>query len=354
MRRFSALPLLVGMLLAGCSKPSGAETASAALPGAQDPKAIVARVNGAPITEGELIVEAKPSLAAVEARFAEEVYTQKARALDRLVEKRLLAARAAKEGITVDALLDREVDRKGPDPSEAAIRAVYDQTKAGGRSLPPFPDVKGEIATFLKGQSAQEARQSFAAQLRAEAKVESLLPPLLLPKVTFKEDGPSRGEAGAPVTIVEFSDYECDFCGRAEATVREVLNAYKGKVRLVHQAFPLSIHPRAPKAAEAALCAGEQGRYWEMHDSLMANQGALGVGDLKARARALGIDATRFDSCLDSGRMAAVVESSKKLGEGIGVNSTPSFFVNGRPLSGSQPFERFKELVDHELAAAKR
>ena len=354
MRRFAAISILVGALLAGCSKPSGAETGPAGLAGAQDPKAAVARVDGAPITEGELLVEAKPALAAAESKFAEEVHAQKVRALDRLVEKRLLEARAKKEGIPVDLLLDREVGRKVPEPAEAAMKAVYDQTKANGRVLPPFPEVKGEIAAFLKEQSAQEARQAFVGRLRAGSKVENLLPPLLLPKVVFKADGPSRGDAGAPVTIVEFSDYECDFCGRAEATVRDVLNAYKGKVRLVHQAFPLSsIHPRAAKAAEAALCAGEQGRYWEMHDSLLANQGALGVSDLKGRSRALGLDPARFDACLDTGRMAQAVESSRKLGEGIGVNSTPSFFVNGRPLSGAQPLERFKELVDHELAAGR-
>ena len=129
-----------------------------------------------------------------------------------------------------------------------------------------------------------------------------------------------------------------------------MLAAYGGKVRLVHQAYPLSGHPRAPKAAEAALCAGEQGKYWEMHDLLFAGQGALGIDDLKGRARTLPLDAARFDACLDSGRMAPVVEASRTLGEGIGVNATPAFFVNGRPLSGLQPFERFKELRDHELA----
>jgi protein-disulfide isomerase len=354
MRSLAPLPLLLCMLFSGCSKPSGAETGAAALFAVQDPKAAVARVNGTPITEGELMVEAKPSLTAVENKFAEEVHAQKVNALDRLVEKRLVEARAKKEGITVEALLDREVSRKVPEPNDHVLQAVYDQTKATGQAVPPFPEVKGEIAAFWKSQAAQEFRQQLFARLRVEAKVESFMPPLLLSKVTFKADGPSRGDAGAPVTIVEFSDYECDFCGRAEGTVREVLNAYQGRVRLVHQAFPLSIHPRAPKAAEAALCAGEQGRYWDMHDSLLANQGALGVDDLKGRARALRIDVARFDACLDSGRMAPVVESSKKLGEGIGINSTPSFFVNGRPLSGSQPFERFKELVDHELVAAKR
>jgi protein-disulfide isomerase len=214
--------------------------------------------------------------------------------------------------------------------------------------------VKGEIAAFVKGQAAQELRQRFVAQLRTEAKVENLLPPLLLAKVAFKADGPSRGDANAPVTIVEFSDYECGYCAQAEGAIRRALDQYKGQVRLVHQPFPLAIHPRAPKAAEAALCANEQGRYWEMHDSLIARQEALGVEDLKARARALKLDVPRFDSCLDSGRMAPVVLASKKLGEGLGLNSTPAFFVNGRPLTGAQPFERFRELIDHELSEAKR
>jgi protein-disulfide isomerase len=350
MRSLAVLPLLVGTLLASCSKPSGPEPGTASLVAAQDPKAVVARVDGAPISEGEMMVEAKAPLAAAEKQFLEEVHSQKALALDRLVEKRLLEARAKKEGITVEALLEREVGRKVGEPAEAIVQAVYDQTKSTGRPLPPFSEVRAEIAAFVKGQSAQEIRQQFIAQLRAGSKIENLLPPLLLPKVAFKADGPSRGEPQAPVTIVEFSDYECSFCGRAEEVVRRVLAEYKGRVRLVHQAFPLGGHPRAPKAAEAALCAGEQGRYWEMHDLLFAGQGALGIDDLKGRARSLPLDAPRFDACLDSGRMAPVVETSRRLGEGIGVNATPAFFVNGRPLSGMQPFERFKELVDHELA----
>jgi protein-disulfide isomerase len=300
------------------------------------------------------MLEAKPGLTTAENKFAEEVHDQKVRALDRLIEKRLLESRAKIEGITVEALLNREVGSKVTEPAETALQQVYDQTKATGRPLPPFADVKQEIAAFMKEQSAQGLRQNFIVQLRNASKVESLLPPLLLPKVIFKADGPSRGDASAPVTIVEFSDYECEFCGRAAGTVQKVLNDYKGRVRLVHQSFPLASHRRAPKASEAALCAGEQGRYWEMHDSLLAGQATLGVDDLKARARALHLDVARFDTCLDTGRMAPVVEASRKLGEEIGVASTPAFYINGRLLSGAQPFERFAEVVDHELAGAKR
>lgn len=354
MRNLGFLSLLVGTLVAGCSRPSGSDAGGAGLPAAQDPKATVARVDGAPITDGELMAEAKAALTAAQNRFAEEAHAQKLQALERLVERRLLEARAKKEGITVEALLNREVVRRVAEPTEAALQSVYDQTKATGRPLPPFADVKAEIAAFVKEQTAQSFRQALVARLRAEAKIENLMPPLLLPKVEIRPDGPSRGDSNAPVTIVEFSDYECEFCARAEGALRRVLDEYKGKVRLVHQAFPLSIHPRAPKAAEAAFCAGEQGRYWEMHDSIFARQGAIGVDDLKGRSRALGLDGARFDACLDSGRMAPLVEASRKLGEGIGVSSTPAFFVNGRPLTGAQPFERWKELVDHELAAAGR
>ncbi len=350
MRSLAALPFIVVTLVAGCARHPGTGSGTASLAPTQDPKTVVARVDGAAITEGEMMAEAKAPLAAAEKQFLEEVHSQKALALGRLVEKRLLEARAKKEGITVEALLAREVGQRVAEPADATLQAVYDQTRSTGRPLPPFSEVRAEIAAFVKGQSAQQIRQEFLAQLRAGAKIEDLLPPLLLPRVAFKADGPSRGDAGAAVTIVEFSDYECTFCARAEEVVRQVLAAYGGKVRLVHQAYPLSGHPRAPKAAEAALCAGEQGKYWEMHDLLFAGQGALGIDDLKGRARTLPLDAARFDACLDSGRMAPVVEASRTLGEGIGVNATPAFFVNGRPLSGLQPFERFKELIDHELA----
>ena len=352
MRNLTTVPLLVVALLAGCGKPSGAARAEGAA-ASQDPAAPVAKVDGKAITEGELTAEAKAPLAAVEARYAEDVHGVRARTLDGLIEKRLLEARAKKEGVTVDALLQREVTSKVSEPADSQLLSIYEQTKAGGRTLPPFSEVKAEIASFVKSQTAQNLRQAYVARLRSETPVEVLLPPLLLPKVEIKAEGPSKGDPKAPVTLVEFSDYECPYCATAQPTVKRVLEQYPGKVRHVFLNYPLSIHPFAPKAAEGALCAGEQSRYWEMHDRLFANQKALGVDSLKAHARALALDPIAFDKCLDSGRMAPVVEANRKLAEGAGVNSTPAFFVNGRPLSGAQPFERFKELIDWELGAKR-
>jgi len=350
------LALLVGVLAAGCSRQHGiarAEIGDASGTASKNPGAPVARVDGRVITEGELAAEARGPLAAVEARYAEEVHGLKSQTLDGLIEKRLLEARAAKEGITVDALVKREITDKVPDPADAYLHAVYEQTKKDRGPLPPFPEVKAEIASFVKGQTAVGMRQAYVARLRSEASVEILLPPYLPAKVALKAEGPSRGDAAAPVTIVEFSDYECNFCSSVEPTVKRILDQYPGKVRVVFQSFPISIHPHAQKSSEAALCAGEQGRYWEMHEKLFANQKELGTENLKARAKAIGLDPLAFDTCLDSGRMAPAVEQNRKLGESLGVNSTPFFFINGRPLSGAQPFERFREIIDYELSHPK-
>lgn len=322
-----------------------------ATPGPNTP---VARVAGTVITSAELAAEARTALSAAEARHAEELQGIRSSALDALIEKRILEAKAKKEGLTVDKLLERDVTGKVAEPTDAAVQATYDEAKTQGHTVPPFSEVKTDIARFLKQQQAQQARQTYLAGLRAEARVENLLPPYLPAKVDVKADGPIRGDAKAPVTIVEFSDYQCSFCALAEPTVKRLLDEYKGKVRVIVQSFPLPMHPSAPKAAEAAFCAGDQGKYWEMHDTLFAHQQALGVDDLKGYARTIGLDADRFDACLDSGRKAAVVDASFKLGEAIGVNSTPAFYINGRPVSGAQPFEKFKGIVDHEVSAQTR
>ena len=114
--------------------------------------------------------------------------------------------------------------------------------------------------------------------------------------------GPSKGPENAPVTIVEFSDFQCPFCSKAKVTVDEVMKGYGDKVRLVFRHFPLSFHQDAPKAAEAAACANDQKKFWEYHDKLFANQGALEVDDLKKHAADLGLDTARFNECLDSGK----------------------------------------------------
>jgi protein-disulfide isomerase len=121
----------------------------------------------------------------------------------------------------------------------------------------------------------------------------------------------------------------------------------------VFKDFPLPNHAQAPKAAEAAHCAGDQNKYWEMHDRIFANQSSMGVPTLKQHAAALGLNTAAFDQCLDSGKFADVIAEDMKLGETLGVSSTPTMYINGRPLIGAQPFDAFQAMIDEELAGKK-
>jgi protein-disulfide isomerase len=165
---------------------------------------------------------------------------------------------------------------------------------------------------------------------------------------------PAVGPATAPVTIVEFSDFECPFCGRLFPTLKSIEKIYLNRVRIVYRQFPLrKVHPRAEKAAEASLCAADQGHFWEMHDSLFGDQEHLTVDDLKARAAALKLDTTIFNACLDSGRKAAAVDSDIAEGAKAGVNGTPTMFINGRMMPGAQPFATIQAVIEEELQKSK-
>ncbi|HEY6099727.1 MAG TPA: thioredoxin domain-containing protein, partial [Anaeromyxobacter sp.] len=248
-------------------------------------------------------------------------------------------------------LLNQEIASKIPEPSDEEIRALYERAKAGGQQLPPLEQVKPDIARFIKNQKGQAALADYYEALKKEMGIEVLLPAYEPPKVAVAATGPTKGPADAPITIVEFSDYECPYCVRAEPTVKDLLAKYPGKIKLVYRDYPLPMHPKAPKAAEAAHCAGDQGKYWEMHDKLFATGAKLDLPDLKAQAREVGLDGGKFDRCLDSGEKAKEVESHRKAGDEAGVSGTPAFFINGRLISGAQPLEAFTAIVDQELKA---
>lgn len=167
------------------------------------------------------------------------------------------------------------------------------------------------------------------------------------------DDDPVLGDKNAKVTIVEFSDYECPFCGRYfTQTYPQLKKDYvdTGKVKIVFRDYPLPFHQNAQKAAEAAECADDQGKFWEMHNKLFSNQQKLDVASLKKYAGELALDQAKFDDCLDSGKYASEVEKDMQDGSSYGVSGTPSFFVNGQLLVGAQPYSEFKKLIDAELA----
>jgi protein-disulfide isomerase len=301
----------------------------------------VALVGGAPITEAEVDRAAEGQLR--ELRMRE--FTLRSQALEELIAQKLLEKEAAARGVALPALVKAEVEDKAA-VSEAEVRALYQSNKDKMGAMSEADALK-QIESRLRPQRERERRASYVRELRQKAGVKVLLEPL---RVAVDVTGrPIRGNKDAPVTIVEFSDFQCPFCSRARPTVNKVRETYGDKVRVIFRNFPLSIHPQAQKAGEAAGCAGEQGKFWEMHDRLFANQAKLQVPDLKEHAAVLGLDPEAFRQCLDSGRHTADLQSDAEAGTGYGVSGTPSFFINGRPLVGAQPFESFAQVIDDEL-----
>jgi len=167
------------------------------------------------------------------------------------------------------------------------------------------------------------------------------------------EGKPFVGGADAGVVIVEFSDFQCPVCGRAYPVVKQVEAAYGDSIKLVYKHFPIrQIHPFAQKAAEASECANEQGKFWEMHDILFQNQNALDIASLKQYARDIGLDSSAFNACLDSGSKVGAVAKDYQEGTALGVSGTPTFYINGQQYAGYLSFERFKSIIDGELAKA--
>jgi protein-disulfide isomerase len=269
--------------------------------------------------------------------------------VDELVMDRILDEAAAARGLSREALLREEVDQKVAVPEAAEVEAFYQQNKdrigphAKADVLPRI------VAAMVDDRRADRAR-AFMQELRGQAKVRVLLEQ---PRsaVNIPAGAAVLGPEKAPVTIVEFSDYLCPYCQRAEVTVTQVLDKYKGKVRFVHQDFLLG-RPRSLAVARSAHCAGEQGKFWEYRDDLLRRPGDWSDADLVKRTSVLGLDAASFRTCLASDRHDKAIHAASESGQELGVQSTPTFFVNGKRLTGARGIEEFEQLIDGELAGS--
>src|SRR5262249_3153328 len=175
------------------------------------------------------------------------------------------------------------------------------------------------------------------------------------PKTVYKAEvgnSPARGPKNAKVTIVLWSDFQCPFCGRVEPTFKQVLDTYAKDVRIVWKNQPLPFHQNAMPAAEAAMAANEQGKFWEFHDKLFSNQGGLGTDAYDKYAQELGLDMKKFHASIESHKNKAQIDEESKAGTKIGANGTPTFFVNGHVMVGAQPFDAFKAKIDEEIKKA--
>lgn len=339
MKKVLALATVI-TLLACSSSPAQQATGTEA----------AARVGDRTITLKDLEERWKKENAAEHAEAIQKVYDGRRAALDAIIADMLVAEAAKAKGITPEAFTQAEIAKRARKIADRDVVTFYQAnvSQMQGRSL---EQMSPAITRFLQEQEDNSARLALVAELRkAGPAVRVLLDP---PRATIPLEAadPAVGTTAAKITIVEFSDFQCPYCLRAAPTLKQLRQTYGDKVRVVWKDFPLTqIHPEAFKAAEAGHCAADQGKFWEYHDKLFASQQALQPEFLKQYAREMGMDATKFDACLDASTYSERVRDSVAAGAQVGVSSTPTLYVNGRRLEGAQPYEVLAAVIDEELA----
>lgn len=346
-RSWSALLGAALLALAPACSSQNSRSASGEAPGDPTP---AARVGDEVVTLGELDTWIKEDLFRRQTQSGEpaKLYEVRRDALENLITQRLVEAEAERRDMSAEELLGSEAEARSQ-VDEAAVEQFYESNR--DRISADFETVAPQIRQHLERQARNEAVGSYVAELREQKEVEVLLE---APRLEVAAEGPARGPEQAPVTIVEFSDYQCPFCRRAEPVVEQVLERYPEQVRLVYRHFPLdSIHPRARAAAEAAVCAEEQGHFWPYHEQLFANQDALEDDALAGYAEQAGLDMEAFRSCLSEPETRERVETDLAAGRALGVTGTPAFFVNGIPLRGARPLDDFVDVIERELESGE-
>jgi len=347
MRLFATCAVLVAL---ACAAP--AQQRSPLPPAAGGD--VAARVGDRTITLSEVDDRWQQTQPANRAQAMQQLYDGRRQALEEIVSEMLIAEAAQAKGLDPDKFTEGEVARRIQPVTEGQVIAFYqgNQSQMQGRSLASMTPA---IRRYLEEDRRATAYRALVDELRKGGpRVEMVLDAPRY-EVAVAPDDPSLGGANAPVTVIEFSDFQCPFCLRVAPTLKRLHEAYGDRVRIVWKDFPLtSIHPEAFKAAEAGQCAREQGKFWEYHDRLFANQQALQPEFLKKYAVELGLDAAAFNACLDTAKYAERVQEHMGIGNALGVASTPSLFINGRLLAGAHPYETFVAIIDEELQRAAR
>lgn len=288
-------------------------------------------------------------------RLQQQMSEARQRLLDGFINEYLLKQEASKRDVTPEQLLG-EIDAtaaRQPVPTDNEISELY--TRLGGQARGmTLEQARPSLVAYARLQRVTEARAQFAASLRKQAG-DSVSIALQRPRSRVKvaASDPVRGSSAAPVEIVAFSDFECPYCRKVRPVLEEVAARYKDKVRLVFKNFPLPSHPSARGAAEAAVCAHDQGQFWRYHDKLFANSESLAPKDLIQYATELGLNTAQFDLCVRAGTHRAKVSADIEEGKRLGVESTPTVFVNGRMTAGAAPLEVFDRIIREELSAAQ-
>ena len=349
--RHSLWLLLLPLLITACPPadsgntpvcvPADASVAGLAVEG--DP--VVATYDGQEIKLSELDDEAKPQII----KALMNIDQARQRTLDDVLFNSLAEAEATAVGMEVDAWVKQEVDDKVSEVTDEEARAFFDENPPrGGRG--DFEQMKDRVKQYMMRSRSSERKTELFTELKTKHGVKIMLEPFRIE--VSADDDPFKGPADAPVTIIEFADFQCGFCGRARDTTSALMEMYPTQVKLVFRDYPIPKHPRAARMSEAANCASDQDKYWEFFDTLFDNPRKTTDDDMKAHAEALGLDTEAFNTCLDSNKYADEVQKDFEDGAAAGVSGTPAFFINGRMIAGAQPPEAFAAIIDDELTRA--
>ena len=319
--------------------PSGAPT----LPD-QTADDLAATVGTYKITVGDLNKEAANALM----RIKQQEYQVKMDILEDMIQNRLLDQEAAARKVTQDDLVKAEVTNKATAPTPDEVSQYYEKMKPrlGNKTL---EEAKPDVERALAMQKQQDRKAQFLKELASKNEVKILLDPPRV-AVSIPTTAPSVGPTDAPITMVEWSDYQCPFCKRAAPTVEQILTEYKGQIRFVYRDYPLPFHKQAMPASFAAHCAEDQGKFWDYHNNLFNAPGDLSEADLSKRATDLGLDAKAFSACMEAKKSEALINAAYNDGAAVGVTGTPAFFINGRMLVGAQPVDAFRAVINDELS----
>ncbi|MBF0380336.1 MAG: DsbA family protein [Magnetococcales bacterium] len=282
----------------------------------------------------------------VDKHLAHKIYELREEKIQELLINHLLGLEAKANNIKVDQVLDEMVNKKIPPLSDADVSEFIKANK--GRLPDDGKGMEDKIRGYLMQQLQQNLQASYLQSLTRKYNVT-----LELDTPRYDVPGPQdlvKGNKNAPITIIEFSDYECPYCQRAQKVLKKVEEKYGDKIRFVFRHFPLPFHKKAPKASEAAQCAQDQGAFWPFHKALFKSDFDLSIAEFKKLAKKLKLNSKQFNKCLDSGSYASRVAADKKDGKSLGITGTPTFFINGIKLVGAVPFKDFVEVIEKELA----
>jgi protein-disulfide isomerase len=346
------MSVLFTSLMVACAGPAADSTATttegaakpspvAACPDTSLPP-VLAKVGSKEFTTAMVDGAAAPQLA----KAKMDSYEARSEALENLINDYLIAEEATKRGVTTDDLVKTEISSKVTDPTEDEISAFYEKNKA--RIREPLETAHDRIKDRMRQQKQNELMGAFVNGLRANVKPEITLEP---PRFPVTVEGPHLGAGGEPVQMVIFSDFQCPYCKKGADIVHQVKDKYGDKVGISFRHFPLPMHADAPRASEAAVCAEKQGKFWEMHDTLFANQRQLGEDKLAEYATTAGVaDMAAWTACMASTEPKERVAKDEADGQAVGMSGTPGFYINGMMLSGARPIDQFSKIIDAELA----